>query len=42
MMPSHKMRILVATQPVDFRKGHCAFRGHPVTRSDNIRSVIPI
>ncbi len=22
MMPSHKMRILVATQPVDFRKGH--------------------
>ena len=22
MMPSHKVRILVATQPVDFRKGH--------------------
>ena len=22
MLPSHKMRILVATQPVDFRKGH--------------------
>jgi len=22
MLPSHKVRILVATQPVDFRKGH--------------------
>ena len=22
MMPSHRVRILVATQPVDFRKGH--------------------
>ncbi len=22
MLPSHKTRILVATQPVDFRKGH--------------------
>ena len=22
MMPSHNVRILVATQPVDFRKGH--------------------
>ena len=22
MLPSHKLRILVATQPVDFRKGH--------------------
>ena len=22
MMPSHTVRILVATQPVDFRKGH--------------------
>jgi transposase len=22
MLPSHKMRILIATQPVDFRKGH--------------------
>lgn len=22
MMPSHKVRILVATEPVDFRKGH--------------------
>ena len=22
MMPSHKVRILVAAQPVDFRKGH--------------------
>ena len=22
MLPSHKMRVLVATQPVDFRKGH--------------------
>lgn len=22
IMPSHKVRILVATQPVDFRKGH--------------------
>ncbi|GAA0295041.1 IS66 family insertion sequence element accessory protein TnpB [Rhodovulum strictum] len=22
MMPSHKVRILVATRPVDFRKGH--------------------
>lgn len=22
IVPSHKMRILVATQPVDFRKGH--------------------
>ena len=22
MMPSHKVRILVTTQPVDFRKGH--------------------
>ena len=21
MLPSHKMRILIATQPVDFRKG---------------------
>ena len=22
MLPAHKVRILVATQPVDFRKGH--------------------
>ena len=22
MLPSHKVRILVATQPLDFRKGH--------------------
>ena len=22
IMPSHRVRILVATQPVDFRKGH--------------------
>ena len=22
MLPGHKVRILVATQPVDFRKGH--------------------
>jgi transposase len=22
MLPSHKTRILIATQPVDFRKGH--------------------
>ena len=22
MLPSHKVRILVATHPVDFRKGH--------------------
>ncbi|MCQ0093661.1 IS66 family insertion sequence element accessory protein TnpB [Roseovarius sp. M141] len=22
MMPSHRVRILMATQPVDFRKGH--------------------
>uniref|UniRef100_UPI003563E484 IS66 family insertion sequence element accessory protein TnpB n=1 Tax=Roseovarius sp. TaxID=1486281 RepID=UPI003563E484 len=22
MLPSHNLRILVATQPVDFRKGH--------------------
>lgn len=22
MLPSHKLRILIATQPVDFRKGH--------------------
>ena len=22
MMPAHRVRILVATQPVDFRKGH--------------------
>ncbi|TCP41892.1 hypothetical protein [Rhodovulum marinum] len=28
MMPSHKVRILVATRPVDFRKGHDGLAEH--------------
>lgn len=42
MLPSHKMRILVATQPVDFRKGHgglaalvqSALKENPFTGTD--------
>jgi hypothetical protein len=45
MLPSHKTRILIATQPVDFRKGHDGLvrcpQGHDLNTPPLERNCLP-